>query len=317
MVACARLPFSAAFLALTAAAITAAAAAPAAANAPYDESLAIADLKLVQVTCCDVDTMANWTCGYSCQAAGPFDAGPTLVAGHKLDTLALVGERDGACAVYFRGSSNIMNWLTDFNFFPIKPYKSSSEGCEDCQVHSGFYDAYNNVAADIRAALDSYQCTNTSGSKPVVISGHSLGAATAVFAGFALANEGYNVQRLYTYGQPRVGDTKFVAAFSSLMARKAIPYYRIVDYMDAVPHLPTDDLFFEGWAHAGPEVYYNRTASGAEHYRVCTDPKDKRCSYQHNIAECLLHTCDHCSYLGMGTCNCGSAKPQCTDGVKG
>lgn len=47
----------------------------------------------------------------------------------------------------------------------------------------------------------------------VVVTGHSLGGAEAMFAAVDQGMLGYNVH-LYTYGCPRVGDVNFVSFFN-------------------------------------------------------------------------------------------------------
>jgi len=40
----------------------------------------------------------------------------------------------------FRGSSNVMNWLENIDFVKID---YTLGGCQDCQVHKGFFNSYN------------------------------------------------------------------------------------------------------------------------------------------------------------------------------
>jgi len=37
----------------------------------------------------------------------------------------------------FRGTENILNWITDADFIKV-----DYPGCEGCEVHKGFYNAY-------------------------------------------------------------------------------------------------------------------------------------------------------------------------------
>ena len=77
----------------------------------------------------------------------------------------------------------------------------------------------------------------------------------------------------------------WVDAFQEKMAN--LPYFRVTDYMDAVPHLPPRG----GFQHPGPEVFYNATKMGS--YKTCPTGEDKTCSGQYYLLECLLHTCCH------------------------
>lgn len=72
-------------------------------------------------------------------------------------------------------------------------------------VHSGFLEAYNSAASivlsEVKDQLDSYP------SYSLVATGHSLGGALASLASVSLAFNFPGVPlRVYTFGQPRVGD---------------------------------------------------------------------------------------------------------------
>ena len=68
---------------------------------------------------------------------------------------------------------------------------------------------------------------------PVMISGHSLGAATATLACLDLTKFGYDCVA-YTFASPRVGDMDFCRIAKKLNTN----LYRIVNIADAVPTLP-------------------------------------------------------------------------------
>ena len=231
---------------------------------------------------------------------------PRFARSTVLETLAMVARTSPtSCRVVFRGTKNAMNVLEDIAFFP-----RALPGCADCRVHSGFDGDWRSLSAELYDALTALNCQNST----LALSGHSLGSAISVFAAYDLTapDAPWNVSRVYTYGQPRVGNEAFAKAFSTRIRARAAPYYRVVDYRDAVPHLPTQDMFAEGWSHAMPEVYYNQTALGE--FVVCNELHDRRCSYQWSLPQTLAHTCDHCSYLGMNPCACqASLTPECTE----
>lgn len=82
------------------------------------------------------------------------------------------------------------------------------------QVHQGFCDYFDylNQAgfSDALAALAAAHPTY-----PVVLTGHSLGAAVAVVAATYLGQSTHALATtVYTYGQPRVGDFSFSQLFS-------------------------------------------------------------------------------------------------------
>ena len=72
----------------------------------------------------------------------------------------------------------------------------------------------------------------------LLITGISLGAALASFATFDLVTYfNFINQKViilpYTFGQPRIGNEKFIHEFDS-----AITIFRIVHRSDPVPHMP-------------------------------------------------------------------------------
>jgi len=126
------------------------------------------------------------------------------------------------------------------------------DGCsfngKKCQVGDGFMANYNSLQAYIKGNLTKIGCDT---SLPLVVTGHSLGAAEAAIAMFDLKAQGYKVARTFTFGQPRVGDATFAAAFEHEFA-SAEPW-RITHADDPVPHLPFE---FMGFKHMTTEIWY-------------------------------------------------------------
>jgi len=77
----------------------------------------------------------------------------------------------------FRGSSNVMNFLEDVNFFKTSFVRS---GCNNCNVHEGFYAAYNSLKNNMLSAVKGLKASYPSAT--VVVTGHSLGSAESLFA---------------------------------------------------------------------------------------------------------------------------------------
>eukprot|EP00929_Paragymnodinium_shiwhaense_P037405 TRINITY_DN19937_c0_g1_i1.p1 TRINITY_DN19937_c0_g1~~TRINITY_DN19937_c0_g1_i1.p1 ORF type:complete len:306 (-),score=31.18 TRINITY_DN19937_c0_g1_i1:224-1141(-) len=270
-------------------------------RADYDEKIAAHDIWLIQATACD-SGVGNWTCGLPCEKAPVKNI--KVAKNDRLETMAVLGHYGDDCLLAVRGSKTVQNYLiTDLNVIMVKPY--TDHGCPHCGVAQGFYSAWVSLAAQIREHLADLKCS----SRKLQIVGHSMGGAVGVLAAFELVDQ-YSISRIYTYGQPRVGNEDFATKLQQRLPNTS--YYRVVDYKDPVPRLPLRNMFFEGYVHVGPEAYYNATKLGA--YTVCTDPRDKRCSQQYGIIVTATHGCDHCSYLGMNPCSCGATKGECEEG---
>jgi triacylglycerol lipase len=118
----------------------------------------------------------------------------------------------------FRGIFN--DWMANFKFLPV-------EWDQGGKVHEGFKEALYEVWNDIANYL-----TNKLQNRKIWITGHSLGAALATLA----ADHCANVQGLYTFGSPSVGDIDFKNDF---LANS----YRFVNNNDIVTTVPPEDLY--------------------------------------------------------------------------
>lgn len=114
------------------------------------------------------------------------------------------------------------------------------------RVHQGFAEGLASVWAPVTEALRSGDAT-----KPLMVTGHSLGGALAVLAAYALRQQQapFNVQGVYTYGQPRVGDGAFAEDYDRLLRLR---HWRMVNHRDAVPRLPPREM---GFRHTGRVLY--------------------------------------------------------------
>lgn len=84
-----------------------------------------------------------------------------------------------------------------------------------------------------------------------ILVGHSLGGAVAAILGIYMIEDGYKVEKIYTYGQPRFTTAAGVGQLGFL------PLMRVVDENDIVPLLPpglTTNKKFGPYEQVGPEV---------------------------------------------------------------
>ena len=71
--------------------------------------------------------------------------------------------------------------------------------------------------------------------------------------------------QLHTFGEPRIGDSMFAAAFDKAVTNS----YRITHAHDPVPHLPLMNM--EGYMQHKSEVFYKENMKAGAKYRVCQD----------------------------------------------
>lgn len=134
----------------------------------------------------------------------------------------------------FPGSYEGSDWFHDFQVFKVK-----REGLGD--IHKGFADTWDRLKDEIIKRLDP--------KKKLYIGGHSLGGAVACIAALSLHKNGFKVESVYTYGQPRVGDYDWKRNF----VKSKIELYRVVNGDDIVTTIPK--ILY--W-HVGKEVHINK-----------------------------------------------------------
>jgi len=110
-------------------------------------------------------------------------------------------------------------------------------------IHTGF-------DQDARAVWKDAQPYLKKGYQTYVV-GHSLGGAVAAVLGLYMIEDGYKVDKIYTYGQPRFTTAVGVSQLGFL------PLMRVVDENDLVPLLPPGVMVnkkFGPYQQVGPEV---------------------------------------------------------------
>lgn len=128
-------------------------------------------------------------------------------------------------------------------------------------VHSGFYGTYSKIRDLVRTRMDALIAKHSTA--PILITGHSLGGALAVLAAVDIKPRHPSaIIRLYTFGQPRVGDTKFANYVMNLFPES---YIRVTHSDDTVVHSPA---LIAGFKHGGNEVWYEATSHNGI-YKEC------------------------------------------------
>jgi len=221
----------------------------------------------------------------------PMKAGKVRIvdAGRLNATRIVVGKlRDQpGCLLAFRGSSNLFNWIRDFQVWSVAPAQFGD--CQGCKVHSGFYNIWKNVEDHVMRTLREVGCDADGEDNKIYVTGHSLGAALSHIAMFALNFYGFEVAKTYTFEAPRVGNEAFAEAFNNSFTRR-FPVFRITNHYDPVVHVPPMAM---GYRHVEKEVHYD----GKGNFAVCTDVEDRRCANQYwdVPALVLFHSGDHCA----------------------
>lgn len=124
----------------------------------------------------------------------------------------------GVQYISFRGTSNVENAIVDVDLaLAVDPLLNIS-------LHQGFSSAARVAYSDLKPLLDK--------TKPVRTTGHSLGGAIAVIMAMYLQREGFLLEQVITFGQPKVTNVAGANQFSKL------PLSRVVTPKDIVPLVP-------------------------------------------------------------------------------
>lgn len=139
--------------------------------------------------------------------------------------------------ISIRGTANKLNAWADID--SVKVFDARL----NIFLHVGFKQASDQLYADGVAFLHKDYKTR--------ITGHSLGGAVACILMMNLIHDGYPVEQVLTFGQPKVTNAKGAERF------KNAPYYRIINDQDIVAQLPPSNLVYDlsgPYEHFGPEL---------------------------------------------------------------
>jgi len=228
--------------------------------------------QMAGATYCPAEDLASWTCAHC-------TANLTNIEIISEDTQVVMGMDNDRCVVAFRGSSDIENWISNFQFAKTEPYDDSS-----VSVHHGLYEEYEMYKDRV---LD-FISRNSDSHKEIFITGHSSGAAVAMFLAYDLMISG-QMCTVFTLGKPRIGN----AAFGESIDESLMTHYRITHSNDIVPHLPEEVL---GFTHTTHEVWY--PDDGADKYIECEGSEYSECSNSCAPLSCVSVD-DHLTYLGV------------------
>ncbi|MBC1262089.1 lipase family protein [Synechococcus sp. BSF8S] len=129
-------------------------------------------------------------------------------------------------------------------------------------IHHGFATIYSELSKPIIAAAK-----RLDQSKPLYVSGHSLGSPLAMLAALDIAQKLPSLRdriRLYSYAGPRLGDPEFAEHFSLTLPNT----YRVVNLGDLVPSLPPTRARSLTYVHAGEQWVFPPMSSdvGPNHF---------------------------------------------------
>jgi triacylglycerol lipase len=181
----------------------------------------------------------NWS-----NALALLDAAATAYQEHTLcdprtDAQALIRDLKDCVVVAFRGSQAPVDFVQDAKF--------ALASDEVAEVHAGFLEDFQAIGGPVVARVKALLAAHDT-FRPVYVTGHSLGGALAILCAWEFVRQKIPVAGVYTFGQPRVGNSTFAALYDRRLADKT---WRLVNANDLVPRLPGVLL---GYRHCGQEI---------------------------------------------------------------
>ncbi|MEM0981514.1 MAG: lipase family protein, partial [Cyanobacteria bacterium P01_H01_bin.58] len=174
----------------------------------------------------------------------------------RTDTQAFMFKKGPHIVLVFRGSQQVADWKTNFSF-RLRPFavydEANADDLPEGKVHRGFQDAWESIERRVVAQLRKWWTKESY----FWVTGHSLGGALASLAATSLDYQGFKVNGLYTFGQPRVGEWKFVRQVNARMGKRMTRY---VNNNDVVPMVPTQINLLAPtklYGHMGQFRYFN------------------------------------------------------------
>lgn len=147
-------------------------------------------------------------------------------------------EAENTQTIAVRGTSNIENAMVDLDL------KLVQDEIMGIFLHRGFSYAADQIFAEIKPLLKKNYRINTTG--------HSLGGAVAFILAAKLDKDGFDINQIVTFGQPKVTNLNGASALEHLNV------IRVVTPQDLVPLVPLVDPFdidnIDIYWHIGREV---------------------------------------------------------------
>lgn len=172
-----------------------------------------------------------------------------LIAKSVRETDFFVFGTNRATFLVFRGTENPFQGITNIvdTAVTANSMLANRPGVRG-KIHPGYHDAYQGTHQRVRRALGQFDR-----SKPLYITGHSLGGALATVAAYKLYNDGVrNIRGVYPLASPRVGNHNFTNDYERKLGSKTYRIKRLNDHVSEIPFYGFGPLGLGDYEHIGP-----------------------------------------------------------------
>lgn len=221
-------------------------------------------------------------------------------AGTDTQGYVAVDSTNEQIVVAFRGSTSLEDFEEDADILQTG-YSSpiSGQHCLLCMVHSGFFGAWNAVKTTVLNTVQAQHTAHPTFS--VVVTGHSLGGALTPLAALSIKGLGLGVViQVYSYGEPRVGDSLFANFVDNQLSTSNV--FRGTHTTDSVPQLIPKSVLY---THHSSEYFITADPSSLATTVKCVGQEDSTCndatavSWSSTMA-LIGSSSPHHTYFGVG-----------------
>lgn len=185
------------------------------------------------------------------------------------NTQVYIATNDEHIVAAFRGTEaptsveGLRDWLlTDAVNLLIQPEGDIGTDFAAAGVGARWHQGFMRALGDIWAPFfEAVTAERKKSDRPLWLTGHSLGGALALLAGWRLKRQFVPVHQIYTFGAPMVGNAETAAAIDRELAGRV---FRYVNSPDMVPQLPTVSLLANQYTHCQCEHVLGEPAEAAK-----------------------------------------------------
>ncbi|MFO0927697.1 MAG: lipase family protein [Gemmataceae bacterium] len=175
------------------------------------------------------------------------------------NTQAYIATNDEHIVVAFRGTEGpttlegLKDWLlTDAGNLLMVPEGQLGTDLAAAGVGARFHQGFVTALAAVwEPVFTAVQAELAKSERPLWVTGHSLGGALALLAGWLFRRRFIGVHQIYTYGAPMIGNDDAATAFDRELGGRI---FRFVNMLDPIPRLPTLSLVGNSYRHCLQEM---------------------------------------------------------------
>ncbi|KAM5532581.1 hypothetical protein V8D89_013787 [Ganoderma adspersum] len=233
---------------------------------------------------CSSPVVEKWACGEPCQALG--NNIQILVAGgddKRVPNFFVAYDKDKDTVVVAHQGTEPKNFLSDLNDLNIVQVDANTtvlpNAGKGVKMHDGFLDTQERTADLVLSTVQS--ALNSTGSKKVLVVGHSLGAAVASIDGMMLKMKLNPSIAITTtvFGLPRVGNKAWADLVDQTLGSS---FTHVTNQDDPVPRVPPQFLNFQ---HPSNEIHITAVdpSGNTATAQLCPGQENGKCAGGNSI----------------------------------